>query len=336
MQPITLDIQRLALSLSNEPGLEELLVTRQHSSGELIEIPVARIQGHQPGPQMTVMSGMHAGEYSGILAAQKLIIEVKPEDLFGTLLVIPVISTKAFMERNMQLNPVDQKEVHFIRPGNPYGTYSEMLMDTLFEIVKDSDFLIDSHAGEMAQALMSWVPVPMRGKNEISSKSLELALGYDVEYVEPRYDLPSIPEFCVALINAGIANIWVECGKNGVPTEKDTSTHLNGHIAALQTMKMLRGDPARPDQKLLKGKRSQINSDKSGVWHPAVREGDVVEAGQYLGKLTDYFGNTIEEFTSPTRSLVLYYWSNPAINADRRPHDYDWHNGLVSLLDLED
>ncbi len=65
----------------------------------------------------------------------------------------------------MQLNPVDQKEVHFIRPGNPYGTYSEMLMDKLFEIVKDSDFLIDLHAGEMAQALMSWVPVPMRGKD---------------------------------------------------------------------------------------------------------------------------------------------------------------------------
>ncbi|HCI86267.1 MAG TPA: hypothetical protein DHV68_05430 [Dehalococcoidia bacterium] len=78
MQPITLDIQQLALSFSNEPGLEELLVTRQHSSGELIEIPVALIQGHQPGPQMTVMSGMNAGEYSGILAAQKLIIEVKP------------------------------------------------------------------------------------------------------------------------------------------------------------------------------------------------------------------------------------------------------------------
>jgi predicted deacylase len=46
---------------------------------------------------MTVMSGMHAGEYSGILAAQKLISEVNPEELSGTLLVIPVISTRAFM-----------------------------------------------------------------------------------------------------------------------------------------------------------------------------------------------------------------------------------------------
>lgn len=336
VQPRTVDLEQLEWSWSQDPGIEQLIVTRKHSSGELIEIPVARIKGERSGPQMTVMSGMHAGEYSGILAAQKLISDVKPEELSGTLLVIPVISTKAFMERNMQLNPVDQKEVHFIRPGNPEGTYSDMLIDTLFDIVKESDYLIDSHAGEMAQSLMSWVPVPMKGANETSSRSLELARGFDVEYVEPRYDLPSIPPFCVALLNAGIANIWVECGKNGVPTPEDTAVHFDGYIAAMQTVKMLAGDAARPRQKLLKGTRSQINSDKSGVWHPAVKEGEIVEAGQYLGKLTDYFGNTLEEFHSPTKSLVLYYWSNPAINADRRPHGYDWHNGLVSLLDLED
>jgi len=336
MQLRTVDIEQLEWSWSENPGLEELLVTRTHFSGEEIEIPVARIKGARPGPQMTVMSGMHAGEYSGILAAQKLISEVKPQELSGTLLVIPVISTRAFMERNMQLNPVDQKEVHFIRPGSPDGTYSDMLIDTLFEIVKDSDYLIDSHAGEMAQSLMSWVPVPMLGGSELSNQSLELARGFDVEYVEPRYDLPSIPPFCVALINAGIANIWVECGKNGVPTEQDTATHFDGYISALRTMKMLSGDPTRLRQKLLKGTRSQVNSKVSGVWHPAVREGHMVEAGQYLGRVTDYFGNTLEEFNSPTRSLVLYYWSNPAINAERRPHGYDWHNGLVSLLDLEE
>lgn len=336
MEPRTVDIEQMAWAWSDEPGLDELIVTRTHSSGEEIEIPVARIRGKGPGPQMTVMSGMHAGEYSGILAAQRLIQAVKPEELSGTLLIVPVISTRAFMERNMQLSPIDQKEVHFIRPGNPEGTYSDMLIDTLFEIVKDSDYLIDSHAGEMAQSLMSWVPVPMRRANELSDKSLELARGFDVGYVEPRYDRESIPPLCLALIDAGIANIWVECGKNGVPTEADTATHFDGYIAALRTMGMMGGVPARPDQKLLKGKRSQINSSKSGVWHPAVKEGEIVSAGQYLGKLTDYFGNTLEECHSPTRSLVLYYWSNPAINAERRPHDYDWHNGLISLLDLEE
>jgi predicted deacylase len=325
-----------SLNWSRKPGIEERIVTRKHHSGELVEIPVARIRGVEPGPQLTVMSGMHAGEYSGILAAQKLISTVKPEDLSGTLLIVPVISTRAFMERNMQLNPVDQKEVHSILPGNPGGTYSDMLIDTLFELVKESDYLIDSHAGEMAQALFPWVPVPMWGPDELREKSLSLALGFDVKYVEPRYDEASIPPFCLALLSAGIPNIWVECGKNGVPTESDTAIHFDGYLAAMRTTGMLEGEPARPNQETLKGRRSQVNAEISGVWHPAIKEGDIVEKGQYLGRMTDYFGNLLKEYHAPARSLVLYYWSNPAINADRRPHDYDWHNGLVSLLELED
>ena len=325
-----------SLNWSRKPGIEERIVTRKHHSGELVEIPVARIRGVEPGPQLTVMSGMHAGEYSGILAAQKLISTVKPEDLSGTLLIVPVISTRAFMERNMQLNPVDQKEVHSILPGNPGGTYSDMLIDTLFELVKESDYLIDSHAGEMAQALFPWVPVPMWGPDELREKSLSLALGFDVKYVEPRYDEASIPPFCLALLSAGIPNIWVECGKNGVPTESDTAIHFDSYLAAMRPTEMLEGEPARPNQETLKGRRSQVNAEISGVWHPAIKEGDIVEKGQYLGRMTDYFGNLLKEYHAPARSLVLYYWSNPAINADRRPHDYDWHNGLVSLLELED
>ena len=65
-------------SWPNDPGYEELLVIRAHHSGEMIELPVARIRGAKPGPCLTVMSGMHAGEYSGILAAQQLISAVDP------------------------------------------------------------------------------------------------------------------------------------------------------------------------------------------------------------------------------------------------------------------
>ena len=325
-----------SLDLGDAPGHQELIVTRRHKSGEMIEIPVACVTGPEPGPTFVVMSGMHAGEYSGVLAAQRLVRSVRPEDIKGRLIVIPVISTRAFMDRNMQLNPVDEKELHFQRPGNPDGTYSECLADTLFGIVSGASYLIDSHAGEMAQALLPWVPVPMIGPPVLRESSYNLALGFNVPYIEPRYDPATVPAFCLALIEAGVANVWVECGQQGVPAEKDIRIHLNGYLAALRTVGMLDGPPARPAQTVLRGRGKQINASESGVWHPAIREGDVVEQGQLLGRLTDYFGNVIEEFHAEARSLVLYYWSNPAINAARTPHGYNWHNGLVRLIELED
>ena len=323
------------LSWSGEPGVDEVIVTRQHHSGHPLELPVARITGEKPGPTFTVMSGMHAGEYAGILAAQRLITQVKAADLSGALIVIPVISTAAFMLRNMQLNPYDEREIHFILPGNPEGTYSDCLVDTLWEVVKDSNYVIDSHAGEMAQALYPWVPIPMIGDEETQRKSYELALGFEVPGIEPRSNRNSIPPLCIAFSEAGIANVWVEVGKQGVPTERDISIHFNGYVASLQTAGMLPGKPARPKQEVLHGERYGVNSTKSGVWHPAVTEGQLVENGQLLGTLTDYFGNVLEEFHAPRRSQVFYYWSSPAINAERTPHGYQWHNALVSLLALE-
>jgi hypothetical protein len=320
---------------SDGPSREQVIVTRQHHSGHVIEIPVAVTTGARGGPTLAVMSGMHAGEYAGVLAAQRLVQQITPDVLSGRLIVVPVISTLAFMERNMQLNPVDQKEPHFQAPGNPGGSYTECLIDTLFELVSGADYLIDSHSGEMAQALYPWVPVPMIGPPELQERSRSLAAGFDVPYIELRSNPSSVPRLCVALAEGGVANVWVEAGKNGVPTEKDVRIHYDGYIAALHTAGMLEGTPARPAQSVLSGRRYQVNSSRSGVWHPAIKEGDIVEQGQLLGILTDYFGNELERFFAPERSLVLYYWTNPAINADRRPHGYDWHNGLVSLITLE-
>ena len=72
------------------------------------------------------------------------------------------------------------------------------------------------------------------------------------------------------------------------------------------------------------------------MWHPKITEGQTVEKGELLGITTDIFGNFVKEYRARTRSLVLYYWTSPAINVERKPHGYDWHSGLVSLLELEE
>ena len=56
-QSVSLD--HFQSSWSDEPGYEQLLVNRIHHSGELIELPVARIRGAQPGPFLTAVSYTH-------------------------------------------------------------------------------------------------------------------------------------------------------------------------------------------------------------------------------------------------------------------------------------
>ena len=152
----------------------------KYDDNHSVQMPMATIQGAQEGPIFTVTSGMHAGEYAGILAAQQLIQTINPSELSGTIKIIPIISLEAFMMRNMQLSPVDSREVHYHRPGNPSGSYTEFQIDKLFELTKDSNYLIDIHAGEFAQALHPWVPVPLMGSEETQVASISLARGFRV------------------------------------------------------------------------------------------------------------------------------------------------------------
>jgi predicted deacylase len=315
--------------------VEKTFVRKTHHTGHEVVLPVATVSGAKDGPTFAVISGMHAGEYAGILASQQLIQTVKPGDLRGRLIVVPVISVRSFMMRYMQLSAVDDREVHYYVPGNPQGSYTEFLVDTLWGVIKDANYVLDMHAGEFAQALYPWVPVPMTGSPEVNERSKSLALGYRVPYIELRSNRDSVPKLAAMMSDLGIANIWAEVGKNGLPTSEHVNIHYHGARAALQTVGMLPGTPDRPPQKLLTGRRYQINADTSGVWRCAVQEGDIVEKGQLLGRLTDYFGDPLREYHAPERSLVLYYWSSPAINADRRPHGYDWHNALISLITVE-
>lgn len=308
------------------------MVTAEHRDGSL-EFPLADIRGARDGPTVAIITGMHGGEYSGPLAAIRLIQQTDPDALAGRLLIVPVLSTRAFMLRTMQLSPVDEREMHYIWPGNPAGTYSEALIDLVFGVVKDADYLLDMHSGEMAQALEPYVCVPWVTDGPVWDASLMLAQCFDVPFVDRRAlaDTPlALPK---VLLDRGIPNVWTEIGRNGLTDPRYTSLQYDGLVNLLRRLRMLAGEP-RPFAPRVVGPRHwTVYAERSGVWHPAVGPYDHVTAGQDLGVLTDYFGQVLEVFASPADALVEYIASSPAINAARQPHGYAWHQLLVQLAE---
>jgi len=318
------------------PGtLERRLVAAVHPDA-ILEFPLADIRGARPGPTVAIITGMHGGEFSGPLAAMRLIRTVDPDDLAGRLLIVPVLSTQAFMQRNMQLSPVDQREMHYVWPGNPNGTYSEALIDLVFGVVKDANFLLDLHAGEMAQALEPYVCVPWVADGPLWEASLKLAQAFDVPFVDRRAlaDTPlALPK---ALLDRGIANVWTEIGRNGLTDERYTALQFDGLLNVLRALHMLPGEPRVFSPRVVGPRHWTVSADRSGVWLPAVGPYDHVSAGQALGELVDYFGQRLEMMVSPAAAVVEYIASNPAINAERKPHGYAWHQLLVQLAEDRD
>ena len=313
-------------------GVERTFVRAEHRDGT-VEFPLAIISGARPGPTLAVTAGMHGGEYDGVLAATRLIRETDPASLAGRLLVIPVISTRAFMLRTMQLSPVDEREVHYVWPGHPEGTYSDLLVDLLFNAVKDADYLIDLHGGEFAQGLEPYVCVPKAADERLREGCLLLGRAFDVPFVDWRVLEETPLALPRALLDRGIPNIWTEIGRNGLPDPRATDLQHRGIVNAMRALGMLTGDARRHEPRLVGPRHWTTYADRSGIWRPAIAAGDRVWQGQVLGELQDYFGERLEVFHAPADALVEYIATSSAINAERRPHGYRWHQLLVQMVE---
>jgi hypothetical protein len=237
------------------------------------------------------------------------------------------------MLRNMQLSPVDEHEVHYLWPGNATGTYSEALVDLVYRTVKDADYLIDMHAGEMAQALEPYICVPWIGDGPLWERSLDLACAFDVPFVDRRAidDTPlALPR---ALLDLGIPNVWTEIGSNGLADPDRIALQYNGLLNLMRKLQMKPGDGVPFHPRVVGPQHWSIYAEQSGIWRPAVAPYDHVRKDQMLGELHDFFGERLEVYRSPADALVEIVASSPAINVDRAPHGYAWHRHLVQLVE---
>ena len=87
-------------------------------------IPVAVIRGPKPGPTLALVAGAHGTEYASIIALEKLIQELNPADISGTVIIVPLVKISC-EQKVPHLNPVDGKSMNRLYPGDPKGTQTE-------------------------------------------------------------------------------------------------------------------------------------------------------------------------------------------------------------------
>src|SRR5438270_8124225 len=63
------------------------------------QIPVAVIRGSKPGPVLALVSGAHGTEYASIIALEKVIQQLDPKEVSGTVVVIPLVNIPSFQQK---------------------------------------------------------------------------------------------------------------------------------------------------------------------------------------------------------------------------------------------
>lgn len=295
-----------------EPGRWETAVAQIPIGTRSVEVPIIAINGAREGPRVAVTGGIHGAEYVAIEAARRVGMSIDPTEVRGSVVVVPIANTAAYFARAIYTSALDDKNINRVFPGNRDGTPSEVLADWLFRtVIEPSSYYIDMHGGDMIEALVPFVLAPRTGDPAVDQTSQAMAAASGIERIIHGSVEGST---CGAAAAAGIPSILAEVGGQGVWNDAQVGEHMESTLRVLRHLGVLPGEASAPQGQRIYDTFAWVRSEADGLFHPATAVGELVDEGQPLGAVVDYFGNRLQAVEAVSSGEVVFLVTSLAIN----------------------
>jgi uncharacterized protein len=297
--------------------LDRRTLTFDHPLLAGVELPCFEAHGATDGPRLCLMAGIHGAEYSSIAAVIRAMRALDTGQLRGSILAVPVVSITSYRARSAFVLPEDGKNLNRLFPGNPNGTFGDVLAHHLFqELIAPSDALLDLHGGDLHEELE---PFAIYDESDVEERAAGIAEAFGLPYVIrlARSGAPVSGSTSGAAAAIGIPAVIAEAGGCGLLEESAVQLHLQGIENVLRHLEMLPGEPAPPaaGQRRV-GRFVWLRCEHAGFWEPARHAGDAVSPGDLLGVVRDLHGEELERITAPDAGVLMFVTSSPAVADD--------------------
>jgi hypothetical protein len=281
------------------------------------DIPVAILHGARPGPVLAIVSGAHGTEYASIIAVEQLIDAVKPEDLSGTLILVPLVNVPSFEKLTPHVNPTDNKSMNSRYPGDLSGTQTDRASAVITkEVVEQCDHLIDLHGGDLDENLRpySYWTVTGNQKQDQESRAMLLAFGLDHIIISDRPKDPKASRFLEnTATTRGKASFTAEAGRSGPVVAGDVAELVNGSLGTMKHLKMLAGAAKPVVTPIWVEKIVGVSAEREGVFHASVDRDAHVAKGGKVGFVTDYLNRPLQDIMAPETGIVMFIRAVPSL-----------------------
>ena len=283
-------------------------------AGTSVRIPIVIINGAQDGLTLLVTAGVHGGEYPSIEAAIRFGQELDSAQVSGAVIVMSPVSLNAFHARQAFIVPEDGKNLNRVFPGKATGTVAERMAFTIMnDVVPHISAWVDMHGGDIPEALIPFGGYII-GKNEsVNQQARAMSEAFGLKYLLHPSSLPGTTISSATAL--GIPGLLVEAGQLGILDEENTQILLQGCWNVAQCMNILPGR-VTPTKQIEYMTFPWVCSEHTGCWYPKVKIGDVVEKGQPIGLVKDYFGNLLGEYTAVESGLVILVCAAMSVNTN--------------------
>ena len=297
------------------PGKHLRLLSVPLAGGSTVSIPVQVLRGARPGPVLLLTAGEHAMELNGVAAIDRVLRDLAPDEVTGTLLAVPVVNPPAVARLPMGTDgPVAQSLAATDRwntfrrwPGDRQGTPAERITAALTDaVVRDADAVINFHA-------WSWYSASCTFGTKARPQAAALAqafgltfIGFDLEY-SLSVDAAPDPKHCT------LTNIAASLGKPALLVELRTQVWLSpesvrlgmqGIRNAMQALGMLAGTPVLPPVQYEFREEELLHAPAAGLFVPVAEIEQSVRQGEVLGYLLGVENGRRRDIVSPCDGVV--------------------------------
>lgn len=280
-------------------------------------VPVSVVRGSKPGPVLGLQALVHGDEVNGVRVLQKLLADIKPDELSGTLVVVHIANMTGLLANNrhwsVQTDGGTGYDFNRFWPGKEHGNAAEQQIHRLFAhvLANNADMVVDLHAQSNGTAYPLMLYADYR---DAASKVLAELIPADQIKIDEGE--PGAAE--QAFLEVGIPSITLEVGAPAVYQQDLIDRAVTGILNVMIHHKMLER-PLGPTSKtvgtFVGTTWDSIRALVSGFTDIAVTIGEDVRKGQLLAVQRNAFGDVMKEYHAPNPGKVISVATHPVREA---------------------
>lgn len=317
--PVSMNIQDFSIESIQHKSKQSYLLKFGSGENHLEVIPVNVIKGNLRGPTLVIFAGIHGDEYEGTQTIIRIYRDLSPEDIRGTLVMVPVANLSAY-HAGTRISQTDHENLARAFPGLPNGSYTSRLAWHLQNsFISKADFFLDLHSGGTHYAMPLLVGYYENDQSELGRKSRAAAESFGIPVLW-GHETIGLGRTISSALEHNVAWLYVE-GYGGkrikIEEQKQYETgiyRLLHHLQMLrETEKLNHLPPARVTHRVIGDGNLDhaTTAETDGFFVPSVKLLDRVEAGQTVGVIYDLYGNTLQTVRTSQAGVVMMLRGTP-------------------------